>query len=135
MKMVLVDTNIWSAFLRRSNPEDSILREMISELINSYSLKIIGPIRQEILAGIRDPEKFELLRSNLASFPDEPILTQDYEHAAKFQNLFASKGLTASSIDALIVSVAVNRNWAIYTRDKDFERYKSIVDFGLIKDP
>jgi predicted nucleic acid-binding protein len=134
MKMVLVDTNIWSTFLRRRKSEDLVLRQMIFEMINSYSLKIIGPIRQEILAGIRDPEKFELLRLNLASFRDEPILTQDYEYAAKFQNLCASKGLTASAIDAIIVSVAVNRSWAIFSRDKDFVRYKSVVDFELIKE-
>jgi predicted nucleic acid-binding protein len=95
-------------------------------------LKIIGPIRQEILAGIRDAEKFELLRSNLESFKDEPILTGDYEFAAKFQNLCASKGIACSSIDAIIVSVAHNRRWKIYTRDEDFKRYKSLIVLDLL---
>jgi predicted nucleic acid-binding protein len=131
MRMVLVDTNIWSSFFRRKAHDDAVLQRNVFELIESGSVKIIGPIRQEILCGIRDRTAFEMLRSNISAFPDETITTKDYEDAAQLQNSCAAKGVASSSIDALIVAVASNRNWCIYTRDKDFLRYKQVHDFVL----
>ena len=132
--MVLVDTNIWSSFFRRKALDDIVLRKNMFELIESGSIKIIGPIRQEILCGIRDRAAFEMLRSNISGFPDEMITTKDYEDAALFQNSCAAKGIASSSIDAIIVTVASNRNWCIYTRDNDFLRYKQIHNLALYEE-
>lgn len=44
---------------------------------------IIGPIRQEVLNGIRDATTFERLRDRLGAFPDEATM-EDYEQAAEF---------------------------------------------------
>ncbi len=134
MRMVLVDTNIWSTFFRKKIHEDVTLRKNMFDLIASGNIKIIGPIRQEILCGIRDPAAFEMLRSNINGFPDEMITTSDYEDAARFQNSCATKGITASSIDAIIVTVASNRNWCIYTRDNDFLRYKQVHNIALYEE-
>ena len=47
---------------------------------------MIGPIRQEILSGIRSESKFKRLQKHLKCFPDIPILTVDYVTAARVSN-------------------------------------------------
>ncbi len=66
----------------------------------------MGPIRQEILSGIRLERDFERARDRLADFDDVTILTADYEQAAQFFNLCRAKGVTGGGVDLLICSVA-----------------------------
>lgn len=132
MKKVLIDTNIWSAFLRRSNSADDTTRRNLFELVESSRACIIGPIRQEILSGIRDIDKFNKLRDYLEGFEDEEIVTSDYVEAARLRNLCAANGIAASSIDMIIVAFTMNRNYELYTRDNDFHlHYSRIAQFGL----
>lgn len=132
MKKVLIDTNIWSAFLRRSNSADDTTRTNLFELVESSRACIIGPIRQEILSGIRDIDKFNKLRDYLEGFEDEEIVTSDYVEAARLRNLCAANGIAASSIDMIIVAFTMNRNYELYTRDNDFHlHYSRIAQFGL----
>lgn len=51
---VLVDTCVWSDALRKVNfkADDPIVKEL-KELIREGRVQMIGPIRQEILSGIR----------------------------------------------------------------------------------
>jgi len=126
MKRVLIDTNIWSAFLRRNNSKEDILRKNFFELVDSSCVVLIGPIRQEILSGIRDEEKFEKLRNYLSGFNDEEIKTADYEDAARIKNKCATKGIASTAIDLVVVAFAKNRNYSIYTRDKDFWHYRTV---------
>ncbi|NLX13911.1 MAG: PIN domain-containing protein [Phycisphaerales bacterium] len=124
---VLVDTPIWSlAFRRRptqlSKPEN-ILMEAWSRLIQDNQAVLIGPVRQEILSGIRDIKTYDRLRRVLRAFDDEPLILDDYENAAKCGNVCRSRGITGSSVDYLICAVAIRRNLAIYTTDADFTHY------------
>lgn len=126
MKKIVVDTNIWSTVLRRSNPIDEKIRSNLMQLIDEGRVAIIGPIRQEILSGIKDEKKFLLLKDSLAAFEDELIETTDYEEAAIVSNKCIAKGYAVTAIDALIVAFAVRRGWEVYTKDKDFERYEKV---------
>ena len=126
MKKILVDTNIWSAVLRRSSSIDDRLRNNLMQLIDEGRVAIIGPIRQEILSGIKDEKKFLLLKDSMASFEDEQIESVDYEEAASISNKCIAKGYAVTAIDALIVAFSVRREWEIYTKDKDFDRYEKI---------
>lgn len=134
MTKVLIDTNIWSAFLRRSKEQEEVLRRNFFELVEASRVAIIGPIRQEILCGIRDPIRFEKLVEYLDGFSDEEIVAKDYEDAARLQNLCSSKGIASTSIDLLIVAFAMNRGFEIYTRDEDFVRYQQIAKFHLFEE-
>jgi predicted nucleic acid-binding protein len=59
---VLVDTSVWSEALRRRRKvESDVVREFRS-LILEHRTDIIGPIRQEILSGLRDDAQFEKWR-------------------------------------------------------------------------
>jgi len=125
--MILVDTAIWSLALRRStrdlsSRETGIVREWI-RLVTSGLATLIGPIRQEILSGIRNEKAFEAIRSQLSDFRYLEITLGDYDRAACFFNQCRSKGLVGSPVDMLICAVASRHKFPIFTTDKDFERY------------
>ena len=128
---VLVDTCIWSQALRRNNmPESAVVLEL-KELIQEVRAQIIGPIRQELLSGIKSERQFHLLKEHLRAFEDIPLITEDYETAAQYYNRARQKGIQGSNTDFLICSVAVRCNMVIFTTDKDFELFKTIFPIEL----
>lgn len=128
---VLVDTSIWSMALRRGTGSASAEAEELRNLIRDHRVQMIGPIRQEILSGIRNESQFRRLQRYLASFPDVPILTEDYVTAARFFNLCRSKGIQGSNTDFLICAVSVRNKSNIYTIDRDFTLFSEHVPIVL----
>jgi predicted nucleic acid-binding protein len=123
----LVDTCVWSLLLRRRNGtdlsgDDQFLLASLREAIQDGRVAMIGPIRQEILSGIKDSAQFEKLRSTLNAFPDEPITTPHYEEAARLFNRCRSRGVQCGSVDMLLCSVATKERWSILTRDEGLKR-------------
>lgn len=117
---VLVDTSVWSEALRRAKGvETDVVREF-RNLIMEHRVDIIGPIRQEVLSGLREDAQFQKLDKHLSSFPDLPLKRDDYVTAAKFFNTCRAKGVQGSNTDFLICAVAVRHKLAIYATDKDF---------------
>ena len=94
---------------------------------------MIGPIRQEILSGIRDEAQFNKLREHLASFPDLPLRTEDYVTAAMFFNTCRSKGVQGSNTDFLICAVAYRSKCSIFTTDNDFGLYSEHLPVVLFR--
>ncbi|EGC76531.1 type II toxin-antitoxin system VapC family toxin [Treponema denticola] len=133
MKFVLVDTSVWSLAFRKKQltSDDKKLLDYLSFLIRNQYAVMIGPIRQEILSGISDEEKFIRLKEALETFSDFEITTEDYEKAAEYYNKCRSKGLQGSHTDYLICSVAHSNNFLILTLDKDFEAYRKYIDIDL----
>jgi predicted nucleic acid-binding protein len=120
---VLVDTSVWSLALRRRKDSHNPEAEELRRLITAHVAELIGPIRQEILSGVRDAAQFACLEEHLATFPDLPLLTEDYVTAAKFFNVCRSKGIQGSNTDFLICAVAVRHDLAIFTTDGDFPQF------------
>lgn len=120
---VLIDTSIWSLALRRSEHAQNPEAEELRRLIAAHVAEIIGPIRQEVLSGVRDPAQFDRLESHLAAFADLPLLMEDYVTAAKFYNLCRCKGIQGSNTDFLICAVAVRHDLAVFTTDGDFPHF------------
>jgi len=124
---VLVDSSVWSLMLRRRNrtllsKAESLLRASLEEAIDDGRVAIIGPIRQEVLSGIRDATQFLKLRSGLRAFRDEPITSLQFEEAARFFNLCRMRGVECGATDILICSVAAEKQWAILTNDSGLAR-------------
>ena len=68
---VLIDTSVWSLALRRRRPEREVaIRTELARLIAEFEVAIIGPIRQELLSGIREEKQYLALQENLRAFPD-----------------------------------------------------------------
>jgi predicted nucleic acid-binding protein len=128
--MVLVDTPVWSLALRRKahhlSPLENKAIRSLEKLIREGTASIVGPVRQELLSGIRDQAQFEKLREYLRAF-DEPVLaSRDYEAAAEIHNHCRRRGIAGSPIDFLLCAVAEGRTWQIFTTDLDFERYAGV---------
>lgn len=124
---VLVDTSIWSLALRRPkgqiNTKERELTALLGDLIRDGRARLIGPIRQELLSGIREPAQYQRLRDYIRAFSDEPLGTADFEQAAACSNQCRSRGLAGSPADFLICAVALARKWQIFTTDADFRIY------------
>jgi predicted nucleic acid-binding protein len=135
--MVLIDTPIWSLALRRRAPDlnssEQKLVAALRELIREGRAQIAGPIRQETLSGIREPEQFRRLRDRLRAFDEPDIGAQDYEEAAHMNNQCRSRGVTGSPVDFLLCAVAQRRAWQIFTADRDFENYAKIIPLQLYR--
>ena len=133
--IVLVDTPVWSLALRRK-PADLNRRELartqaLAELIREGRAQIIGVIRQELLSGIREAERFEKLRDYLRAFDEPRLEVRDYEEAAQMHNQCRTRGVAGSAIDFLICAVAHRRGWQVFSTDRDFEQYGRVLPVKL----
>lgn len=102
--------------------DEQHLLQTLTEAIQDGRIGMIGPIRQEVLSGVKDQAQFEKLRAALEAFPDETLTTAHYEEAARLFNLCRSLGVECGSTDILICAVAVEMRWAISTYDQGLKR-------------
>lgn len=126
---VLIDTSVWSQALRRQSSESlSTAQErvinVLKELIHDSRIAMLGPVRQELLSGVKTQKQFEALQQILSVFSDETLLKGDYEQAAKNFNQCRQGGVQGSNTDFLICAVSMSRGWPIYSLDKDFLQYQ-----------
>lgn len=128
---VLVDTSIWSLALRRAKRINAKAPNELAELIREGRVEMIGPVRQELLSGIKVKSQYERLRDHLRAFPDLELEPSDYEEAAATFNRCRERGIQGSNTDFLVCSVALRRRLSIYTTDKDFLRYAKVLDLDL----
>ena len=133
--MVLVDTPVWSLALRRRledlSDQEQQLIQALAELIREGRVQMLGPIRQELLSGIREEVQFRKLRDYLRAFREQPLEAGDYEEAAHMNNRCRTRGIAGSAVDFLICAAAHRRGWAIFTTDRDFQNYSSVLPVRL----
>ena len=96
--MVLVDTPVWSLALRR-RPEHLSgsqpgLANVLAELIREGRAQMVGPIRQELLSGIREEAQFKKIRDYLRAFREPSLEAEDYEDAARMSSRCRSRGIS-----------------------------------------
>jgi len=129
---VLVDTSIWSYAFRSNKPEFAHHVESLVKLISTNQVLIIGAIKQEILSGYSDLNKFNTLQNKISPFENTPVLDEDYIQAALFSNMCRSQGIQGSPIDFLICAVAHRLKVEIFTTDKDFNHYQKHIPIKLL---
>jgi hypothetical protein len=133
--IVLVDTPVWSLALRRRSQHlseaEQNLTITLAELIREGRAQMLGPIRQELLSGIREEAQFKKLRDYLRAFDEPALEVADYEEAARMNNQCRTRGIAGSAIDFLICAAAHRRGWAIFTTDQDFRNYASVLPLRL----
>jgi predicted nucleic acid-binding protein len=129
---VLVDTSVWSLALRRRevDEESEVVREL-RELIAEGSVVMIGPIRQELLSGIRKKRQFNSLRDHLRAFPDLPLSTIDFERAAEHFTTCRMRGIQGSNTDFLICAVSERLDLSIFTTDGDYVHFSDNLPIHL----
>jgi hypothetical protein len=128
---ILVDTSVWSLALRRSQMvEDPFVNEL-RELVSELRVQMTGPVRQELLSGIRSQSQFQMLRDHLRGFPDLELTPEDYERAAEFFNICRQKGVQGSNTDFLLCAIAARHHMPILTTDADFTLFERHIPVTL----
>ncbi len=135
--MILVDTTIWSLALRRRsedlNPHEQELAKELARLLTLYQAAWIGPIRQELLSGIRSPQDLWTIQTQLDECPALQVTMADYDGAAGHYNTCRANGIASGGTDMLICSVASRTQSPIFTTDPDFQRYSACLPIQLYR--
>jgi predicted nucleic acid-binding protein len=123
----IVDTCVWSLSLRRRDKtrisaQEKQMLAQFREVIEGGRASIIGPIRQEILSGIKDRVQFAKVEELLEPFRDEEIRAADYVEAARLFNLCQNQGVQCGPVDILICAVALRKRYSIMTSDQGLKR-------------
>ena len=128
---VLVDTSVWSLALRRNEPKESEHVLELTELIKEGRAQLIGPVRQELLHGIKSRKQFNLLKKHLRAFEGPEIHREDYELAAEYFNTARRNGIQGSNTDFLICAISTRHDMPILTTDKDFVHFQAVLPVAL----
>ena len=128
---VIVDTSVWSLALRRGKDTENKYVEELEELIKEVRAQLIGPVRQELLNGIKSEKQYNVLKKHLRAFKDIEIETEDYELAAEYFNTARQNGIQGSNTDFLLCAISVRHRMPIFTTDKDFINFQSVIPIEL----
>jgi len=132
--MILVDTSVLIDFFKgRENKATDLFREVLQRQI---PFGITPIILQEVLQGAKTEKEFSTLSEYLVSqkifYPRDPI--QTFSRAARLYFDCRKKGITIrSTIDCLIVQVALEHELFLLHNDKDFDAIASVVGLCLYK--
>jgi predicted nucleic acid-binding protein len=131
---VLVDTSVWSPALRRrkgaegQSKQEQRLSAALAQAIQDGRVAMVGPVRQELLSGLSDPQQFDRLRDTLAAFSDEPLTTATYVEAARLDNLCRRNGVQCGVVDMLLCAAALENGWTILTNDSGLLRCIEVIE-------
>lgn len=117
--MILVDTSVWVDFLNSARgPAGDELERLIRA---NAPLVLTGLVLTEVLQGLkRDVGPVTELLSRWPLI--EPGGFATYEAAATIFRQARTRGLTLSTVDAVLAALALEYNAAFFTLDQDFER-------------
>ena len=126
--MILVDSSVWIDFFSsapgRAGKE---LRRMISD---AEPFALTGVAVTEILQGLtRDASRIEHHLSQWEML--EPSGFGTYREAAANFRLGRAKGVSLTTIDALIAAIALEHRAGVFTLDKDFSRIARLTGLPL----
>ena len=128
---VIVDTCVWSRFLRRNGRFGDPIAAEVARLVRRDAVQLLGPIRQELLSGAQPDERFEQLKEYLRFFPNLPLDEEDDETAAAYYNRLRQKGVQGTGVDLLICAAAIRHGFKLFTTDTDFGAYAKHVPLKL----
>ncbi len=126
--MILVDSSVWIDFFSsapgRAGDE---LRRMIRD---AEPFALTGVVVAEIVQGLtRDVSRIEHYLSQWEML--EPRGFGTYREAAAIFRQGRAKGVSLTTIDALIAAIALERRATVFTLDKDFSRIARLTGLPL----
>jgi predicted nucleic acid-binding protein len=128
--MILVDSSVWIDFFSSApGHAGNELRRMIAD---AEPFALTGVVVAEILQGLtRDVGRIESYLSHWEML--EPGGFRTYRDAAAIFRLGRAKGVSLTTIDALIAAIALEHGASVFTLDKDFSRIARLT--GLLLHP
>jgi len=126
--LILVDSSVWIDFLSsRPGPGGQELRRLIED---SAPVAITGIVVTEVLQGLRrEVQPIEAYLSLFDLLESSGFAT--YRNAAVLFRLARSKGVSLTTTDALIATIAVENGAEVFSLDRDFVRMAPLGGFRL----
>jgi predicted nucleic acid-binding protein len=127
--MILVDTSVLVDYLR--SPSTRILRSF-----EQWEAAICGVTRAEILAGARNPADVEKIARCLNVFSHVPVTETLWDRLGTNLSLLRSTGTVVPFADALIATIAIERDIELWTCDLHFTRIQQVLHrLRLFREP
>lgn len=127
---VLVDSSVWIAASDAKNSECLSLRRMIQDNELIYSAK---PIQVEVCQGARTEEQFHRLWESFLGFEFLNIDDRIWGLGAWNYLKCRKKGITLSTIDCLIATLAKEHRVALWSLDHVFTKIQSTIGFEVFE--
>jgi predicted nucleic acid-binding protein len=118
---------VWVDFLR--GEAKAVAR--LDPLLADGAVAVTGPIRAEVLSGSSSSAQYERLRQlfdGLVAVPDPHAL---WERVAEYRFALARGGFQAEIVDLAIAVAAFAGGLRLLTRDRDFQRIRTVVPIEL----
>jgi predicted nucleic acid-binding protein len=133
--VIVLDTSVLSHVFRRPAAraaQSELVARFSSLLEDGPPLAIPGIVYQELLSGVRDDIQFARLRRALEGFPLLIADAVDHLEAARLVNALRRRGVAASSVDALIAAITIQRDAVLFTTDSDFESISRVAPLRIL---
>jgi predicted nucleic acid-binding protein len=126
--LILVDTSVWIDFFSSSpGRAGAELHRMIEE---AEPFALTGVIVAEVLQGLtRDARPIERYLASWEML--EPRGFETYREAATIYRAARARGITPTTIDAVIAAIALDHHASVFTLDHDFSRIARITRLAL----
>ncbi len=113
---VLVDTSVWIAFFRKSDPSYSSLKNLLAE----DRVCIVGLILAELMQGAKSHKELDVLGEFVQAFECLPDTPTFWKEAGKLSFCLRKSGRTVGLADCYLAIVARECGVAIFSLDKHF---------------
>jgi predicted nucleic acid-binding protein len=126
--MILVDTSVLIDYFKGIDSRPAALFDAL--LVNRMPFGICDFVYQELLQGARTVEEFAELKSYLETVPFYGLVygRESYERAALINFQCRRNGVTVrSTIDLLIVQIAIENKLLLLHHDGDFDNIGRVV--------
>ncbi len=114
--MVVVDTSVWVAYFRRTDP---VIERNLDELIDADLVAIVPPVRLELILGCRKSQRASLMNS-IDALHRLPIAEITWTLAEDLAMRQRERGFTLGMVDVLIAAATSEQQARLWTLDKDF---------------
>ncbi len=131
--MILVDTSVVLDYLKNIENQKSKIFQDILERKIPYC--IMNFIFLEVLQGAKTDKEFDVLQTYLGSLPFYDLTEgkTSFEKVAKLNLQCRGAGVTVrSTIDLILVQIALEHDLALLHNDRDFDNIASVISKLII---
>ena len=127
MTSTIIDSSAWVDYLRG----EPVAVARVSHSVREGLAAITGPIAAEILSGARSTGEYRLLKRLLEGLEWVSDGASLWERVAQHRFALARQGFRAGLIDLAIAITALDAGRKVLTRDRAFERIRTVVPIEL----
>ena len=130
MAAVLIDSSVWIAAANSKNKECLQLKRLLQK---NTSICVLKPIQAEVCQGARSEGEFHQLWEAFLGFEFLEIADKHWGLSAWNYFKCRKRGLTVSTLDCLIATVARENQIPLWSLDKVFQHIQPIIGAELYK--